>query len=64
MLHRHAVDLGIDADLRHGRAYIYGALGFKAAVVEATAQGLQGDQAALAVRLQLRVADRQLVQGQ
>ncbi|MNP42486.1 hypothetical protein D3C76_1362570 [compost metagenome] len=64
MLDRHPVDLGVDADLRHRRAYIEGALGFEAAVVQAATQGFQGHQAALAFGLELGVSDGQLVQGQ
>ncbi|MNM95024.1 hypothetical protein D3C81_1074490 [compost metagenome] len=64
VLDRHPVDLGGEADLRHRRANIQGALAFEVAVIQAAAQGFQGDQAALALGFQVGVLDRQFLQGQ
>ncbi|MNJ30158.1 hypothetical protein D3C77_247540 [compost metagenome] len=58
VLDRYPVDAGVEADLRHCRTHVEGALAFEVAVVQATAQGFQSDQATLALGLEVGVCDR------
>ncbi|MNH33203.1 hypothetical protein D3C76_1702270 [compost metagenome] len=57
VLDRYSVDLGVQTDLRYCWAYIEGTFAFETTVVEASAQGFQGDQAALALGFEVGVLD-------